>query len=177
MADEKIFTIPLRKQFLKAPIYKRTKKAKIALREFISKHMKVSLDNVKIGHNLNTFLWSKGKKNPPSKIKVKSMIVEDKAYVELPNCDVNLPQKEIKESLKEKILGKKKEDSKEEQAKEKQKELIKESEKELLSEQKKEHEGHHKIVGEPDKTLDNENKTKLKKEKVVSSSGKKDSHA
>ncbi len=176
MAEEKLFVIPLRKEFLKAPKYKRTKKAKTALREFVSKHMKVSLNNVKISIDLNLFLWSRGKKNPVSKIKVKIIKIDENVYVQLVDHDFDLPKKETKETLKEKLLGKKDKKNEPETEKEKQKELAKEVEKELVKEQHKEHEGHHKIVGEPDKKSDNESASKFKKEKVVSSPGKKDSH-
>ena len=51
MAEEKTlertYNVPLRKEFLKVPKYKRAKKAVKALKQFLAKHMKS--DNVKIG--------------------------------------------------------------------------------------------------------------------------------
>ena len=65
---ERTYTIPLRKEFQKAPIYKRTKKAVAALRQFLQKHMKS--EDVKLGRKLNEALWQRGITNPPHKVKV-----------------------------------------------------------------------------------------------------------
>ncbi len=48
---ERTYIIPLRKEWLKVPIYKRTKKAVKATKEFLQKHMKV--ETVKLGRHLN----------------------------------------------------------------------------------------------------------------------------
>lgn len=68
MAIERTYNIPLRKEFQKAPKYKRAKKAITALKQFLAKHMKT--DEVKIGRNLNEFIWNQGIKNPPHHVKV-----------------------------------------------------------------------------------------------------------
>ncbi|MCX6707955.1 MAG: 50S ribosomal protein L31e [Candidatus Woesearchaeota archaeon] len=78
MVLERTYIIPLRREWLKVPRYKRAKKASTAVREFLAKHMK--LDNVKIGNGLNMELWKHGMKNPPHKIKV-SVIKEDDGTV------------------------------------------------------------------------------------------------
>jgi large subunit ribosomal protein L31e len=78
MVLERTYIIPLRREWLKVPRYKRAKKASTAVREFLSKHMKS--DNVKIGNGLNMMLWEHGIKNPPHKIKV-SVIKEDDGTV------------------------------------------------------------------------------------------------
>ena len=54
-ALERTYTIPLRREFQKAPKYKRAKKAVTAVREFMQKHMKT--ENVLIGPKLNIKLW------------------------------------------------------------------------------------------------------------------------
>src|SRR3989344_7391262 len=98
MADEKLFTIPLRKEFLKAPIYKRTSKAVRAVKQFISRHMKA--EEVKIGPELNLALWSKGMRNPPSRVKVKSILRDKVALVTLPEAKfVETEKVEEKKSL------------------------------------------------------------------------------
>ena len=100
MADEKQFTIPLRKEFSKAPSYKRSEKAIKAIREFIERHMKT--DDVKIGKNLNLKIFERGRKNPPPRIKVKA-IKEDKfVRVELPEFpfDIKVEKKEKKKETK-----------------------------------------------------------------------------
>jgi len=70
---EREYNVPLRKEWLKAPRYRRSKKAVTALREFLVKHMK-SLDkdprNVKIGTILNEYVWRHGIKNPPHHVKI-----------------------------------------------------------------------------------------------------------
>lgn len=65
---ERMYNVPLRKGFQKAPKYRRAKKATNVLREFLAKHMKS--DNIKIGRFLNMAMWERGIKNPPHHIKV-----------------------------------------------------------------------------------------------------------
>lgn len=65
---ERVYTVPLRREFLKVPRYKRTVKAMRALRAFLEKHMKS--DNVKIGKYLSMFMTKHGIKNPPHHVKV-----------------------------------------------------------------------------------------------------------
>jgi large subunit ribosomal protein L31e len=99
MADEKILTVPLRKEFLKAPKYARTKKAVNVLRSFLEKHLK---KEVKIGKHLNLEMWKNGRKNPPGKIKVRIDEIEDYVVAEL----IDAPKVEVKED-EEKITIKK----------------------------------------------------------------------
>lgn len=69
MTEERIYTIPLRKEFNKTVEFNRAKKAVSATREFLQKHMKSN--NVKLGKYLNEYLLSRGRKNPPLKVQVK----------------------------------------------------------------------------------------------------------
>lgn len=75
---ERTYIVPLRKEWLKAPKYRRAKKATTALREFIAKHMKAEV--VRILPDLNVAVWSRGMKNPPHKIKI-NVIKDDKGIV------------------------------------------------------------------------------------------------
>ncbi len=174
MAEEKIFIIPLRKEWNKAPRYKRAKKALAATKEFIARHMKTA--SVKVGKGLNHELWSSGSKNPPNKIKVKSMIEEGQALVELVDLPFEVKKvKEEKKTVKEKLLAKKDEKS---EAKAETKEVRKELEKEREIMEKKEHEGHVKVPGKPEKQATMQEKQKnMKTEQVVHESGKKESHS
>lgn len=70
MADERTYTVPLRRGFSKTPRYRRTNKAVKLLREFLARHMKVPLEDVRLGQHLNEFLWQKGIKNPPPRVRV-----------------------------------------------------------------------------------------------------------
>jgi len=139
MAEEKIFTMNLRREILKKPHHQRAKRAVKATGDYIKKHMKVS--EVKIGKNLNDLLWSRGNRNPPTRIKVKSIIEEGYARVELPEFEFEKKKEEKKETLKEKLLGKKEE--KPETAKEK---IIDEREKEIKEEEELVKEGGVKPV-------------------------------
>lgn len=102
MAEEKQFTIPLRKEFSKGPSYKRSEKAIKAIREFIERHMKT--DDVKIGKNLNLKIFERGRKHPPPRIKVKAVKEEKLVRVELPEFpfDIKVEKKEKKKETKAK---------------------------------------------------------------------------
>lgn len=79
MADiERVYNVPLRKEWLKKPKYVRAKKAARALREFLVKHMKSQ--DVKLGKHLNEELWKHGMKNPPHHVKL-TAIKDDKGVV------------------------------------------------------------------------------------------------
>ncbi len=102
---ERTYTVPLRKEFRKSPRLKRTKKAVIALREFLVKHMKS--DNVRIGKELNEALWVRGIKHPPHKIKlVARKDAEGIVTAELFGVQKEAPQ-ESKKSKAAKKEGKK----------------------------------------------------------------------
>lgn len=184
MAEEKIFTINLRREFSKNPLYKRTKKSIAAVREFISKHLKV--EEVKIGKNLNMHLWKRGKRNPPPKVKVNAYVEDKTAYVELEGYKFEKPQQkeEEKKTIAEKILGKKEETvktkeeatkEKEEEHKKEEKEEIRELQKEEKAKQKKEHTP--EVMEKPGKGLKQREKVKTKLDKysgVIPETGKKD---
>lgn len=72
---EREYVVPLRRESLKSPRYKRTNKAVKALRAFISKHMKS--ENVLIGKFLNLKLWENGIRNPPGKVTVRAVKDDD----------------------------------------------------------------------------------------------------
>ncbi|MBI4159005.1 50S ribosomal protein L31e [Candidatus Woesearchaeota archaeon] len=104
MALERIYTIPLRREFMKAPNYRKTKRSVSAVREFLQKHMKC--EEVKIGKYLNLELWKHGRKNPPPKIQVKA--IKDKVKIKDKEIEIvkaellNAPIEFQKETKKEK---------------------------------------------------------------------------
>ena len=138
---ERTYNVPLRKEFMKSPRWKRTKKAVKALREFTIKHMKS--DKVKVGKYVNLELWKHGIKNPPHHVKVNCTKDEEgNVFVEL----VGAPKEVIeKKPKKEKVKEKKevKEEKKEgaekklEEIKEEKKEEAREIEKEEIKELKR----------------------------------------
>src|SRR3989338_974881 len=67
-ALERTYTVPLRREYLKVPNCNRTKKAVLALRQFLAKHMKS--EDVRLSTTLNNELWKHGIKNPPHHVKV-----------------------------------------------------------------------------------------------------------
>ena len=72
---ERTYNIPLRKEFQKAPMYRRAKRAVNAVRAFLEKHMKSA--TVKLGPQLNHTLWARGIRHPPAFIKVTAARAED----------------------------------------------------------------------------------------------------
>jgi len=109
MALERVYNIPLRKEFQKAPRYKRAKKAVNALRNFLKKHMKS--EDIKIGKQLNLKIWKHGIKNPPHHVKVNA-VKDDKGIVKtelygIPYEEVKEKKKEAKKGKEEKKEGKK----------------------------------------------------------------------
>ena len=106
---ERIYNVPLRKEFMKAPIYKRSEKAITALREFFKRHMKT--EEVIIGKYLNQEIWKKGPRHPPHHVSVKAIKEENKVKIEL----VNAPEEKIEE--KEKKTKKDKKTEKKEEIK------------------------------------------------------------
>ncbi len=135
MADEKelqrTYNVPLRKEWLKVPKYKRAKKAVNALRIFLKKHTKC--DSVILGKYANESIWKKGIKNPPHHIKVDVLKEDNKAIAELSGKPLpKIKKEEAKKGLAtkalEKIRGAQKEE-KPEAVKEKIKEKPKETQK------------------------------------------------
>jgi large subunit ribosomal protein L31e len=125
MADEKIFTIPLRDVFEKP----RTKRAELAMsyiKAFLIKHMKT--ENVRIGSSINKEIWKRGIQKPPRKVRIHAVKEEEVIYTEMLGVDIKTPSKED---------IKKKEDKKKEK-KEKIKEERKERKKMSIQEEMKE---------------------------------------
>lgn len=75
---ERTYNVPLRRTFVRSPRYKRSKRAVTILREFIAKNMKS--EDIKIGKNLNEFIWKDGIKNPPHHVKIQ-VVKDDKGVV------------------------------------------------------------------------------------------------
>jgi large subunit ribosomal protein L31e len=69
----RIYTVNLSKAW-DTPKYRRTDRVINIIKEFTERHMQT--DKVKIDQDLNRHIWSRGKKNPPRKIRLR-MIKED----------------------------------------------------------------------------------------------------
>jgi large subunit ribosomal protein L31e len=97
---EREYTIPLREKIRSVPRYKKTPKAIKSIKEFIAKHMKVEnrdLNKVKLSTYLNQFMWARGIKNPPVKIKVKATKKGENIIVELIDYPEKLKFKKARE--------------------------------------------------------------------------------
>ena len=102
---KRVYNVPLRKEWSKAPRWNKAKKAASALRAFAAKHMKVEFTNVKLGRHVNMKLWSRGIRHPPHHVKVEIIKNDDRVTVELKGKKYYSPsdsgyEKEIKERIK-----------------------------------------------------------------------------
>jgi large subunit ribosomal protein L31e len=70
----RVYTINLGRAWL-TPQHKRTDRVVNMIREFAEKHMKS--DEIKLEQDLNRQIWSRGKTNPPRKVRVKMVKDED----------------------------------------------------------------------------------------------------
>src|SRR5215213_6628542 len=70
----RVYTINLGKAWI-TPQHKRTDRVVNMIREFAEKHMKSS--EIKLDQDLNRQMWSRGKTNPPRKVRVKMVKEED----------------------------------------------------------------------------------------------------
>lgn len=127
MAD-RVYNIPLRKEWLKVPGYKRSKKAVKAVKEFLARHMRTDIENVRVGKWLNQDILKRGRHSPPHHVNVN--VTKEGILVRAELKD--LPKKALEEIKKEEerksALEKKK----------KEKEKAGESEKETKPEDKTE---------------------------------------
>ncbi len=107
---ERTYNVPLRKEYMKVPRWKRTKKAVTALRQFLARHMKS--DNIKLGKEVNNELWKHGIRNPPHHIKV-NVTKDEKGVVKANLFGVTIKEqpkveKKPKSKLAEKVEAAKK---------------------------------------------------------------------
>jgi len=146
---ERTYVIPLRMETLKAPAYRKAKKAITAVKQFIAKHMKSS--DIKLGKYLNLEIWKNGIKNPPNKVKIIAT-KNDKGtvFVELAGAPKPVekakPAKKEEKTIKEAEFTEKPEDKLEAEVKEIKEEKAEEAkkvEKEEIKELQKEHPKQH----------------------------------
>lgn len=169
---ERVYNVPLRKKYQKAPRWKRTKRAVTALKEFVFQHMKAK--EVKIGKYVNLELWKHGIRNPPHHIKVNCKKDEEGIVnVELVGAPEEKPKEEPKKKPKKEeeeveikvkeALGEEEKieelEKKEKEVKEEKAEKAKEIEKEEIDELKKEHPKIH----HPPRMIPKETRVDIKK--------------
>nr|AFK24811.1 putative ribosomal protein L31e [uncultured archaeon] len=94
----RVYTINLGRAWL-TPEHKRTDRVINMIREFATKHMKS--DEIKLEQDLNRQIWSRGKTNPPRKVRVKMVKDEDgvvtvSLYEDVPAAEVPAAEEEKK---------------------------------------------------------------------------------
>jgi large subunit ribosomal protein L31e len=95
----RIYTVNLAKAW-DTPKYRRTDRVINIIKEFTQRHMQTN--KVKIDQDLNRHIWSRGKKNPPRKIRLR-MIKEDddtvvvSSFIEEKRTELSEESVEVKE--------------------------------------------------------------------------------
>ena len=113
MADEiRKYTIPLRQCYKRTRVY-RSQRAINEVRAFVSKHMKVSTDNVVLEESINKEIWSKGGKKIVPKVTIETEKKDGKAIAWIAG------KRKVVEKPKEEKKPVKKEPKKEEKPEEK----------------------------------------------------------
>lgn len=141
MAEEKIFTIPLREAYKKS-VRKRSAYAARLVRSFLKTHTKA--ETVKLGQELNKTVWARGRSKPARKVRVKAVKEGNIVRAELIGFDYKefkaAPKKE-KKSAKERLMErlgpkalKKEEEEKATEGKKEAKEETKEAKQEAKAE-------------------------------------------
>jgi large subunit ribosomal protein L31e len=74
----RLYTINLGKAWI-TPQYRRTDRVINMVKDFAKRHMKTN--DIKIDQDLNSQIWSRGKTNPPRKVRVKMVKDEDEAVI------------------------------------------------------------------------------------------------
>jgi len=74
---ERVYSIRLRQKMKKYPRWLRAKKAARYVRSFLSKHMKVEPENVKIDTSINEKIWERGAQKPPARIRIRAVKFDD----------------------------------------------------------------------------------------------------
>jgi len=105
MADEKVFTIPLRDAYNSERVM-RSKKAITIVREYLQRHMKA--EDVNIGKSINEAVWMRGAKKPARRVKVHAVLEDKVVYSEVVGTDIKTPTAEDKKKKDEKAVAKEK---------------------------------------------------------------------
>ena len=126
--ESRTYTVPLRREVLKTPKWRRSEKAISVLRTFLIRHTKTN--EIKIGNYLNQAIWKRGSKNPPSRVRVDVKKEENHVFVELSDLSkVKKSEKKSETKKSEKKSETKKSEKKSETKKSEKKSETKKSEK------------------------------------------------
>jgi large subunit ribosomal protein L31e len=154
MVDEKlerVYTIPL------GDAYDYTRKRRVPravkiLRQFVSRHMKVELDEVSISNMLNNSMWTRSIQKPPRRVKVRIIRQGGVASVYL---------------LDEKTEGEKKADKDRAEKEKSEKEKAEKAKKEKPASATKEKEAKESATPKPEVKISEEKKSEEKKREAT----------
>ncbi len=100
---ERVYNIPLRREYLNVPPHRRAKRCIAAIRKFLGRHL--HSEDVRIGRFLNEYIWHRGMKFPPHHVKVEAVREDDgRVFAELvgaPKAEAVKEEKAKKEAKKE----------------------------------------------------------------------------
>lgn len=105
MSDEnttRIYTVNLAKAW-DTPKYRRTDRVINIIKEFTQRHMQT--DKVKIDQDLNRHIWSRGKTNPPRKIRLRMIKEDDDTVVVSSFIEEKMSEPETEESVAEESVA------------------------------------------------------------------------
>ncbi|RLI71955.1 50S ribosomal protein L31e [Archaeoglobales archaeon] len=74
---ERIYSIRLRQKMKKYPRWLRAKKSVKYIRNFLSKHMKADINNVKLDASINEKIWERGSQKPPARLRIRAVKFDD----------------------------------------------------------------------------------------------------
>jgi ribosomal protein L31E len=100
-AEEKLFTVPLRREWLKVPQNKRARRSVRTVRGFLVRHMKVPEHDIRISAKLNDSIWMSGAAKPPAKVRIKATFDAESGLLHAGLPDEVPPVKEDKKKKKE----------------------------------------------------------------------------
>jgi len=97
----RIYTVNLAKAW-DTPKYRRTDRVINIIKEFTQHHMQT--DKVKIDQDLNRHIWSRGKTNPPRKIRLRMIKEDDDTVVVSSFIEEKMSEPETEESVAEETV-------------------------------------------------------------------------
>jgi large subunit ribosomal protein L31e len=74
--EERVITVPLRDANAEAK-HERADKAMSIIRDHLAQHFNVESDAVRLDPSINEEIWSRGRKKPPSKLRVRAARFEE----------------------------------------------------------------------------------------------------
>ena len=98
----RIYTVNLAKAW-DTPKYRRTDRVINIIKEFTQHHMQS--DKVKIDQDLNRHIWSRGKTNPPRKIRLRMIKEDDDTVVVSSFIEEKMSEPETEESVAEESVA------------------------------------------------------------------------